>query len=644
MRLDGERHSKWPSLILLLLGAVLGACGTDVPTGQATQTLPSVITTGTPTAGLKTCTGCHDAETADWMLSKHANVKPIGDLYSQGNPTLGMIAGQFCVNCHDPLGDSAGLTSGKTGNVPRPVVGCESCHGGGALHVAQGGVGPIGFATTTAMVIGTTSTLQVSAQFRTCTFCHQLLDSDNPASAATATPIHSAASATPPIGTQYIITDTHFATAGSWLPLQANTNTITGYAMNYASETVCSNCHNPHQTADINREWFVSAHADTSPTGAWAHFNWTCNGALGCGGLDARLCQRCHTTTGFSAYANALQSGNIALATAIQNGSAPPLSAQIQFKPEMLECNGCHSDDQGRLRNPGAYNATYSIATGTILFAAVTYQYPDVTASNVCMPCHTGRDSGRALQALNTGQTATIDFGNLAISNVDGHNLTAGGTMFKGTGYEYAGRDYSNPSTYMHSQIGTPAQPGTGTNGPCVGCHMDRTGLPGNHLFQPVSTASGSIVVTSEVCFKCHAGSSTAFGAVVEDESNNYAAALQALQQQLSAAGYPFLGGYPFFSQTNWLLFGDTDASGKNTIGAAFNFLLLSNEPGAYVHNSRYTKRLIYDSVDWLDDGVLNYSVGTTLANACNGAPQPWCAGAKSYLLYGAPNTSGERP
>ncbi len=48
-------------------------------------------------------------------------------------------------------------------------------------------------------------------------------------------------------------------------------------------------------------------------------------------------------------------------------------------------------------------------------------------------------------------------------------------------------------------------------------------------------------------------------------------------------------------------------------MGAAFNFNLLEHDPGAYAHNRIYTKRLIYDSIDWVDDGIMNYSVGATL-------------------------------
>jgi hypothetical protein len=645
--------------VVLVIGALLGACGTDQPTGVAVQTVSGVVTVGTPTVGLKACTSCHTSQTSDWMLTKHANVEPLGNLYSAGNPTLGQIVG-CSQNCHDSTGDGAGnsFTANYTGNIARPVVGCESCHGGGQMHVDQGGAGPIGFATTTAMVIGTTSTLQASAQLRTCTGCHELLDPNDPLNTA-ATPTHLASTPTA-TGDAYIITDTHFATPGIFTGIQgANVLDVSGYAMDYASERVCIDCHNPHKPADINREWAQSKHADKTAALAWAHYNWSCDDGSNCGGLglfgSRTTCQRCHTTTGYAAYANALGAGNTALADSIWNGSAPPLKPyNPNFKPEMLECAGCHLDNKGTVRNPGAYKASYKIPAGGFpppfimpTTADVAYQYPDITASNVCMPCHTGRMSGKAIQNLNTGQTATANFGNLAYNTVDGHYLTAGGTVFRGTAYEYGGRSYSNPSSYKHDDIGTPSAPNTGANGPCVGCHMDRPGLSANHLFTPVGKdGAGKIMsVSSEVCFTCHAGSATEFGLIVEEEKEVFEAAMIAFDEQLLVSGYTFTTTFPYFPYSNWLSPGDTDTTGnmtgKNNLGAAFNFSLLHHEPGAFVHNSRYVKRLMYDSIDWLDDNTMNYTVGLTMQTMSTFPSPTYKEGAMRYLLNQASYDSG---
>jgi len=94
----------------------------------------------------------------------------------------------------------------------------------------------------------------------------------------------------------------------------------------------------------------------------------------------------------------------------------------------------------------------------------------------------------------------------------------------------------------------------------------------------------------------------------------------------------------------------DTDTSGavsgKNNMGAAFNFDLLDGEPAAYVHNRYYTKRLIYDSIDWFDDNEMNFSTGVTLTNLCTGGSIAACE-AKKYVLVGGqqnPYSSAERP
>jgi hypothetical protein len=638
-------------LVVLLSAALFGGCGSS---GEGVPPASGAVT-GATTVGINVCTGCHTEVTADWLTSKHANAA--NGLDSPGSPTVGQIT--TCTkNCHDPNGDSANIVAaGYIGTKPRPVVGCEACHGGGSLHY---GSGPIFLLANTA---GTSlGSVKVSGQYVMCTSCHALLNSSGTGTVAAT---HDPASSVTPTGSQYTITDTHFASAGNWSGLQgANiVMNISGYAMNYARDTVCTDCHNPHKTADINREWAASGHAFRGPENPpatynpWSHYNWTCDAAANCGAMgtygDRTTCQRCHTTTGFAAYADALGSGNTTLANAIYTGSLPPLAYNANFKPEMLECKGCHSDNRGSLRNPRAYKARYQIPVGGFpsdypINADVSYQYPDISASNVCMPCHTGRGSGKAIHNLNTGQTAAVNFSNLGFP--DGHYLTGGGTMFKGTAYEYVGRSYFDPASYKHNRIGTPNAPNTGSNGPCIGCHMDRPGMSGNHLFEPISTNTGTIIVSSEICFNCHAGSSIDFGRVVQDEKDNFEFALEALGTELDiVSGYTFTTDYPYFFSTNWLSAGDTDTTGnttgKNNLGAAFNMSLLHHEPGAYVHNSRYVKRLIYDSLDWIDDKQMNYSVGATLTNACSGdTPPDWCQGAMKYLLPSGSLWNGTYP
>jgi len=54
------------------------------------------------------------------------------------------------------------------------------------------------------------------------------------------------------------------------------------------------------------------------------------------------------------------------------------------------------------------------------------------------------------------------------------------------------------------------------------------------------------------------------------------------------------------------------------------------------VHNSRYVKRLIYDSIDWIDDNVMNNSSAIPLTAVWRCPYAFDGAQGESYLLYGA--------
>ncbi len=479
-----------PAVLLAVLVAmtVLGACGNPNKKSTSPATAPGL--SSATAVGLDRCTACHATQTADWLTTKHANLDPDGTLDSTGNPTLTEITG-CTTRCHDPLRDSGRLVAGYTGNVARPVIGCESCHGGGSLHMdGGGGTGNMGFAALPAGKVGPTA---VSAQFNTCTSCHQLLDS---AGTGVATAEHAT---TAPTGAANVITDTHFAT-----PLTYVTGVyqdVTGYVMDFSSESVCSDCHNPHGTAEVNKQWAQSAHADTTGSAAWAHYNWS----------TRQNCQRCHTTTGYIAYNTAIGKKDASQASLINTGTlaSSPVTSSYTWAPEMLECRGCHVDNKGTLRNPGvSYTAPYDNYTvsGTTVttYSRASFAYPDVSGSNVCLLCHTGRANGDTIKNLNQAGVTSADMGNFSFIN--DHHFTAAATVFGAGGYEYSSRSYEDPSYYVHKKIGTADVPNTGSNGPCAGCHMSTAE---KHLFLPVGTTTGDVfgtitAVTSTICANCH--------------------------------------------------------------------------------------------------------------------------------------------
>jgi len=82
------------------------------------------------------------------------------------------------------------------------------------------------------------------------------------------------------------------------------------------------------------------------------------------------------------------------------------------------------------------------------------------------------------------------------------------------------------------------------------------------------------------------------------------------------------------------------------TMGAAYNFYMLYYDTGAFVHNRRYIKRLIFDSMDWLDDAKLNKSVcdpdTTNHANSLNTYGGAGIAGVNDTFRYSDVLTANE--
>jgi hypothetical protein len=84
--------------------------------------------------GSQACRGCHAAEHATWSESPHAHaVDTLETVRKQGNPD--------CLRCHTTgFGRPGGFPEkGQPAQHPDLAsVGCESCHGPGGDHVAEG--------------------------------------------------------------------------------------------------------------------------------------------------------------------------------------------------------------------------------------------------------------------------------------------------------------------------------------------------------------------------------------------------------------------------------------------------------------------------------------------------------------------------
>jgi hypothetical protein len=594
-------------------------------------------------------TACGQCHNDDFFHNEyHPEADHIVEDYQTSRHATGLtLAVTTCVRCHSDEGarryrdvqTRASLLSDALPLANGSQIQCRTCHDphnvGNALLMDAVEEG---------------SEVVYSAEYATCTNCHQ---GDN--AAVTGDPadnLHDTLIFHEDQPAQ-VITDTHYDDP-------ATTDRIEGYVVDRKGANVrsCLDCHAVHAvqeihlgdgTSTINDQWAQSAHAghlltikqeamagapDQTPaqtqamkeagvpdTAPWVHYDWD--------STDRQECQRCHTATGAKNFLDATATLNdddpdndVVYDPA--NNDFSHLDGWVADDPvtttvdesvssgqnELLYCWACHTHNTGALRNPGPVTPGYQGPDG--VSDAV---FPDVSGSNICVACHQGRASGGDIKA-DTG-----DFTDKAFIN--SHYLSAGGTVFRTTGYEYAGRDYADPPGFRHKEIGQGTQPDlaaweaeNGANGPCVGCHMSAAE---SHLYLPVETdgATGEITaITATVCVTCHGaafaprgGDALAQAGVgfVNRRADGLAAALQALAGQLAAVGHPFLGGYPYFAQSDWTNGGSY--AGKDLMGAAFNFNLLAHDPGAYVHNSIYTRRLIYDSLDYLDNATLDGSV-----------------------------------
>jgi hypothetical protein len=395
------------------------------------------------------------------------------------------------------------------------------------------------------------------------------------------------------IGTTACISchDPH-STAGSSANMTAahfNNLTGAGYPASYLnSRSSCSDCHY-YEAANrtIREQWGASGHA------AGAAAPWS--------GIDFKTrsgCVRCHTTTGFIAYST----GKITAAWG---------TASDKTK-ELLSCIGCHQE----------------VATGALRpvapikpFADDGYLNRNVGSSNLCMSCHSGTNNGKSIQI----KVGASDFG--ALPFISPHYYAAGGVLHGQAGYHFPGRAYSFYSSNTHRGIGSANNNGTGSGGPCVACHMS---APNKHLYQPVTVnAAGTITgLSTTVCVNCHQGYLDA--PALDADRLAFDNALDVLKAMLAKKGFLYRSDYPHFSNTNW----GTGQAGANVMGAAFNYVLLASDPGAYAHNSQYAKQLVLDSIDYLDNTQFDDSLVNLALPGLLDSQSITQAAATSFISY----------
>ena len=424
----------------------------------------------------------------------------------------------------------------------------------------------------------------------------------------------------------------------------------------------CTACHTSHDASKssmpIFKAYAESKHGDVRPAladgsdargEAWVHYRWKETGVADASGnkpSSRASCQRCHSTSGFlSQILDITATGTTRLARGQLQFDASGSNVRDNTK-QVLRCDACHDykDFKYNVRDASAsLTATYTDASTWVykdqygnagnaakeaqVDASGNITFPNVSKSNLCINCHGGRENGYSIKK------STANFTN--VSFINSHYLAAASVLFRTGGYRYddvsANLDYADRYSFRHRFAGSDTanlvydslgnkedrnyKATTGDGGPCVSCHM----YPVRHTFSPVTKdkATGKITnVNAGMCTACHTSGMSS--ATLEEEADDFNASMEALKAQLAARGYYFYNAHPYFytdaahttAVKNWASAGDPSGNitGKHNMGAAFNYNLLKHEPGAYTHNRRYTKRLIWDSIDWLDDNTINLS------------------------------------
>lgn len=398
--------------------------------------------------------------------------------------------------------------------------------------------------------------------------------------------------------------------------------------------TNCSACHEPHNPFNgvgkkEREEWAASAHGDVNGL-AWTHYDFTGPGRGGCAA--------CHTPEGFK---RAMADGWVA---------TTDLSATSLGKKPM-NCDACHSDNAFNLRTlsagtsqtTGGYVAKYGGFGATPKATAV---FSNQGESNLCIPCHAGRENGDSLKAGNGTIAAPVSYNFTNKSFVNPHYLVSAGVWQGTAGFKY----YSSTDWYhvnkpfhgvptadlklpLREEIVDSNISGAFAKGACVACHM---GAKADHkwdVFEAVKFKSYSSTVAYTGCLGCHSNTLNGFQRYYPTNatqpsrvaSGGYVQqrALAMLRWELEQRGIFYnAAANPYFFKnntgtatadqvTNWTtqVVGDTDPVANNrglrTMGAAMNLKTLLEDKGAAAHNSYLTRHLIADSLIYLQKGAV---------------------------------------
>ena len=559
----------------------------------------SSFVTSLPSVSSRECFSCH--ETNQRSVSKTSGVKITEQWQISAHNTA---EGAGCVDCHGyhyqyitPANCRDCHASGHTKNGQT----CTDCHGGGSKELGN------------------------------CTSCHDMTRLHknppiaNPDSAGKCYGCHQNGNA---FKRYSVVAARHF----NLLPVDG-VNRATYVTAN--NQNACTGCHEPHNPLKglgnkERKDWAESGHGNVTKL-AWTEDPFA----------TMNTCNACHTPTGF--------------VKALSNGWTDTTAVNTGMQP--LTCDGCHSSSNFK-NSVRTLSGGYKAGMGGFGSSAKAYiQYHDVGESNLCIPCHTGRENGDSLKAAifttYTGRYKSPHY--LAAAQTF---YGVGGFQFYTSGVRYnrygAAGKVGKDANWSHGKLGMDNYSASGNNdlagksnntgnkGQCVACHLGTTNThtfgaaevanatkDGSTSTTTVTIANGGTGVAKPItrtCYGCHKGNeeSNANGLplvtieqFIEEEKEIWHRMFDFYAWQLEQYGiYVINPDNPSFVQSDmktafraWntlvgTTFGGTGVTdSQRTMGTAMNLKLLVTEKGSFVHNRSFGRALIADSITYLQKG-----------------------------------------
>jgi hypothetical protein len=272
-------------------------------------------------------------------------------------------------------------------------------------------------------------------------------------------------------------------------------------------------------------------------------------------------CAKCHTSTGLPTFLK----NNANIAAEPTNG---------------FQCTTCH--------NEAEWPALYPVAS-VRLPSGKTVTFGEEAKDNICMHCHSGRESKISVDTAIRNAGVGDDEASPSLSFRNIHYFAAAVSLFGAEAqgaYEFNGQEYVGKFAHV---------PGFDT---CLGCHDAHT--------QEVKV---------ETCFTCHAAAGgdlakIRMGDPVDydgdgDTTEGIVGEIETMRELLYAAlqAYGEDKGTPIvYNAARYPYFFDNEGKGfaswtPSLLRAAYNYQVALKDPGGFAHNAKYILQLLYDSI-----------------------------------------------